>query len=194
MQQVAARGAPRPAQEGIGLSISPYLELARPYVRIARFDHWIKNIFVLPGIALALVLDAGLRIEWYVLPIGLVAVGLVASANYVINEYLDAEFDRLHPLKRDRPGARGQLTLHLVLLEYLLLAALGLGLATLVNLSFVVVAAALLIMGLVYNVQPLRTKDRVYLDVLSESVNTLCAFSWAGTWSFRAPFHRRAFC
>ena len=26
------------------------------YVRIARIDHWIKNIFVLPGAALAMIL------------------------------------------------------------------------------------------------------------------------------------------
>ena len=32
-------------------------------------------------------------------------------------------------------------------------------------------AAVLLLMGIAYNVPPLRTKDRPYLDVLSESVN-----------------------
>jgi hypothetical protein len=25
----------------------------RPYIKLARFDHWIKNIFVLPGVVLA---------------------------------------------------------------------------------------------------------------------------------------------
>jgi len=32
---------------------------------------------------------------------------LDASSNYVINEMLDAPFDRLHPTKKNRPSACG---------------------------------------------------------------------------------------
>ena len=28
-----------------------------PYIKIARFDHWFKNIFVLPGVAFAIALS-----------------------------------------------------------------------------------------------------------------------------------------
>ena len=50
---------------------------------------------------------------------------LIASANYTINEYLDARYDRFHPLKQDRPGAQGRLEPRLVALQYLGLTAVG---------------------------------------------------------------------
>ena len=57
---------------------------------------------------------------------GFVLTCLVASANYTINEWLDAEFDRHHPLKRTRPAARGRWSASHVLIEYVVLAAAGL--------------------------------------------------------------------
>ena len=34
--------------------------------------------------------------------IGFIATCMIASANYVINEWLDAEFDKYHPTKKYR--------------------------------------------------------------------------------------------
>jgi 4-hydroxybenzoate polyprenyltransferase len=101
----------------------------------------------------------------------LLALCLIASANYMINEYLDARYDRFHPLKRDRPGAQGRLEPRLVALQYLGLTAVGMAIAQALGMPFALTAAVLLLMGIAYNVPPLRTKDRPYLDVLSESVN-----------------------
>ena len=142
------------------------------YVRIARPDHWFKNALVLPGTALAAFLS-GTPFADYALSvaIGMASVCMVASANYVINEWLDAEFDAYHPLKRQRPSVARSLSRRLVYAEYALLLALGLGTALAVSPRFLAAAGALAVMGLVYNVQPVRTKDRQYLDVLSESVN-----------------------
>jgi hypothetical protein len=44
-------------------------------------------------------------------------------------------------------------------------------LAWYVNLPFLLAAVSLWVMGLVYNVRPIRSKEVPYLDVLSESVN-----------------------
>lgn len=143
------------------------------HVWIARPDHWIKNIFILPGAALALVLghtgSAAAAAGWVAL--AFVATCVIASANYTINEYLDAAFDRFHPLKKERPGAQGRLDGRLVALQYAGLAVVGLGLAALLGTPVLVTGAVLLGMGVLYNVQPFRTKDRAYLDVLSESIN-----------------------
>ena len=57
------------------------------------------------------------------------------------------------------------------LAEWLGLGALGLGLALLVNGWFALAALALWVMGVLYNVKPIRTKELPYLDVLSESIN-----------------------
>jgi 4-hydroxybenzoate polyprenyltransferase len=154
---------------------------ARPglwaYVRIARVDHWFKNLLVLPGTVIALMLTRAPVSETIVpLLVGMASVCLVASANYVINEWLDRDFDRHHPSKRLRPSVSGQIRGSYVAVEYALLVAVGLGLGAAVGRQFLVLAAALLLMGLVYNVRPVRTKDRVYLDVLSESVNNPLRF------------------
>ncbi len=147
----------------------------KSYIKIARPDHWIKNLFIVPGVILANLLtetaftpEIGIRFI-----IGFLATCLIASANYVINEWLDAKFDKYHPTKKNRPVVAGNMKFSLVMLEYALLIAAGLGLSLLVSRYFVYMELWLLIMGVLYNVEPVRTKDIAYLDVLSESVNNL---------------------
>lgn len=154
----------------------------KDYIRIARLDHWFKNIFMLPGLALAMVLS-DISASEAIAPalIGVLSTCFIASANYVINEWLDAEFDRHHPLKKYRPSAIGNIQAKYVLVEYGLLMCAGLGLASLLTIEFLSFSSLLLLMGLIYNVTPFRTKDKVYLDVLSESVNNPLRFllGWA---------------
>lgn len=142
------------------------------YIRIARIDHWFKNIFMLPGMALAMLFvdTISYRLLGPIL-IGILSTCLIASANYVINEWLDAKFDKYHPVKHKRPSVSGDVQAKYVYFEYALLVAGGLGLAAQVSYDFLAFSMLLLIMGILYNVKPFRTKDRVYLDVLSESIN-----------------------
>jgi decaprenyl-phosphate phosphoribosyltransferase len=144
-----------------------------PYVSIARVDHWFKNIFVLPGIVVALYADHSLLQIGvvYKIVVALVAMGLVASSYYVLNEILDAAQDAHHPLKKNRPIPSGQVNTNIAYVEWAVLGVLGLLAAGAVNTNVLMVAATLWLMGCLYNVRPLRTKDRPYLDVLSESVN-----------------------
>jgi 4-hydroxybenzoate polyprenyltransferase len=145
----------------------------RAHIRIARIDHWVKNVFVLPGIVFALTLYH-LPLTWDFVGkavIGLLAVGLIASSNYVINEIRDAPFDRFHPLKRDRPIPSGAVIIPLAYTEWLLLGIAGLVLSWQISPWFGWNMLALLIMGCAYNLQPLRTKDIPYFDVLTEAIN-----------------------
>ena len=72
------------------------------HIQIARVDHWFKNVFVFPGVVVAIGMDptllsgTGLPLRLF---LGLLAICLVASSNYVINEVLDAPCDRQHPTK-----------------------------------------------------------------------------------------------
>jgi len=144
-----------------------------PYIRIARPSHWFKNIFVLPGILLGFYFCPDQITDGAAMGVlvGLVAACLVASSNYVLNEILDAPGDAHHPDKRNRPLPSGQASVPIAYAEWLLLAAAGLALAGSVNRGLLLSCLALWIMGLVYNVPPVRAKDLPYLDVLSESVN-----------------------
>ncbi|MCP3959560.1 MAG: UbiA family prenyltransferase [bacterium] len=145
---------------------------AADYLAMARPDHWLKHIFILPGIVLAYMLHptdlSGLLVP---VALGLVSAALVASANYVLNEWLDREQDAFHPTKSRRPAVRRRLSPTLVAVEYAALTAIGLVIAAALSPLFLLTTLAFLASAWIYNVRPLRTKDRVYLDVTSEAIN-----------------------
>jgi decaprenyl-phosphate phosphoribosyltransferase len=155
------------------------------YVRIARPSHWFKNIFVLPGILLAFFFQP-LKLDWpmaVTVLVSLIGSCLVASSNYVLNEILDAAGDAHHPDKKHRPIPSGRISLPIAYMEWLILGAAGIGIGAWVNWGLFASLFMLWIMGLLYNVPPIRCKDTPYLDVLSESVNNpiRMAIGWFGT-------------
>lgn len=145
------------------------------YIRVCRPDHWLKNIFILFGHAAAVVLIPnawlGMSTIWQAM-LSLVPACLIASANYILNEILDAPFDRLHPTKRHRGVAAGLVNVRVLWLLKGVLIAAGFGLALLFfDWRYSAALMLLLLSGIVYNVQPLRLKDRAFLDVIAESFN-----------------------
>jgi 4-hydroxybenzoate polyprenyltransferase len=143
-------------------------------VGLLRPDHWFKNVFALPGVVAAMALfphdwRAG-EVLWRAV-VGGVALCLTASANYVLNGILDAESDRSHPTKGDRPLPAARLSRRAAWLLYVATTAAGLGVASALGVRVAATLAALWLMGIAYNVPPVRTKDVTYLDVLSESAN-----------------------
>ena len=148
------------------------------HLRIVRLDHSIKQIFILPGIVVAVSIARtpwGTSLARHIL-LGLVASTLIACSNYVINEILDAPFDRLHPTKKNRPAASGLVHFGWGYAQWIAMMIAGLGMGLLISRQFVICAAALWIMGCVYNISPIRSKDLPYVDVLSESVNNPIRF------------------
>ncbi len=144
-----------------------------PYISIARPDHWFKNGFMLIGMAIAIFLEPSM-IHSLASPVilwAILSVCLVASSNYVINEILDRATDALHPVKKFRAIPSGRVRIPLAYLEWLILAIVGLGIAYFINRMFFISVLMLWIMGLLYNVPPIRTKDWPYVDVLTESIN-----------------------
>ena len=85
----------------------------RAWLRLLRPGDWTKNAFVLvPAVFWLSGQGRGLPAEeaWAkVLPIGwaFLAFCLAASGSYCVNDALDAEKDRRHPVKRRRPVASG---------------------------------------------------------------------------------------
>ena len=143
------------------------------YIRIARPDHWFKNVFVLPGIFLGLLVnrsEPGLS-ELLMIFYGLLIVCLTASSNYVINEIMDAETDKHHPKKKHRPIPSGRVKKSLAFLVWIGLLCLSIFLASTVNQKFLIITIIFILQGVFYNIPPIRTKDLPYLDVITESVN-----------------------
>jgi decaprenyl-phosphate phosphoribosyltransferase len=158
-------------------SIAPLAEKPRmrlaAHVNLLRLDHSVKQIFVLPGIVIAASL-AGVALDkalWIRMLLGLGAVVAAASSNYVLNELLDAPYDRLHPSKRLRPAASRRIHVPLAYAQWLACAAIAFVLALMVSKPLFLSVLSLWVMGCAYNIPPIRTKDIPYLDVLSESIN-----------------------
>ena len=151
----------------------PAFERLRAHLAIARLDHSIKNIFVLPGVVVPLsVCPALFNLQLISrLLLAFTAITLVACSNYVINEVLDAQFDLQHPVKRNRPAARGLVNLPVAYAQWVLMMVAGVAIGLSISTMFTLALCALWVMGSLYNIPPVRTKDVAYLDVLSESIN-----------------------
>ena len=149
------------------------LEVIKGYVQIARPDHWFKNVFMLPGFALAIFYAPEL-FQWASVPtviLAFVLTCIVASSNYTINEITDAPTDRLHSVKRFRPAAMGKINVALGCSQWLILGILGIVLGSNLNSAFGITLFVFWLMGCIYNIPPFRCKDFPYVDVLCESFN-----------------------
>lgn len=146
------------------------------YLKIWRIEHWLKNIFIVFGHAVAIVLFH--QLEWTTTMLGTAALSLIpacliASANYILNEILDAPFDRLHPTKKLRGIPAGKVKVGWLWWHFAALIVAGFALAWwwFPNPGYIIALALLLFSGLVYNIPPVRLKDRAFLDVIAESFN-----------------------
>jgi decaprenyl-phosphate phosphoribosyltransferase len=80
----------------------------RAVITTARPKQWTKNVLVFAAPAAAGVLTEGDAI--FETLVAFVAFCLAASATYLLNDAADAVADRLHPTKRNRPIAAGDLS------------------------------------------------------------------------------------
>ncbi len=81
--------------------MSPLLRLLRPH-------QWLKNSFVFAGLLFGHAWHDEAKV--FQALAAFAAFSLLASAVYVMNDYLDREQDRQHPEKRSRPLAAGTVT------------------------------------------------------------------------------------
>ena len=105
--------------------------VGRGLLRTARPGHWVKNglVFAAPFAGGALRHGAAIRQSL----LAAVAFCLAASGTYLINDATDAERDRLHPTKRFRPIAAGEVPAGLARIVAVMLLVLAIGVASVVS-------------------------------------------------------------
>lgn len=134
---------------------------ARSFLALIRPHQWVKNGFVL-----APAIFAGSAHHLSVLGRILLAAALfclASSSIYCLNDLLDAEKDRRHPVKRLRPVASGRITAPVALSLSLVLAAVAFGGSFRLGSGVATVVGGYLILNTVYS---LGLKNVVVLDVM----------------------------
>jgi len=125
---------------------------------------WSKNLLVFAGLVFAAKLGDPLR--WLEACVCFVAYCAISSASYLANDVRDRDDDRLHPVKRSRPIARGELSPRSALT---IAAVLGLAAPLLVaplGLASVLLVFAFAALQAGYTI---RLKHVVLVDVLTIS-------------------------
>ena len=111
--------------------IAPASSKIGSIVRALRPHQWAKNILVFaPLVAAHEVLSIGPVLQSVA---AFVAFSLCASAIYIVNDILDVDADRLHPRKKMRPFAAGELSIPVGLAMSGALLATGLTIAALAS-------------------------------------------------------------
>ncbi len=131
------------------------------WVLALRPRQWIKNLVVF-----AALLFTGFNHPAGVLWAMLGAFGvicIVSSLGYLVNDLLDIEKDRQHPVKKHRPIASGRLKPYAVSLYAVLLGIIGMGGALLISPKFLIVTIAYLAITITYS---FLWKHQVILDLL----------------------------
>jgi 4-hydroxybenzoate polyprenyltransferase len=93
----------------------------------ARVYQWVKNLLVFAPLVLAH--DVNQFGLWLKACAAFASFCLCASAGYAVNDLLDLDSDRVHPIKRNRPLAAAQISIRVVGLLALVLALAGVGVA-----------------------------------------------------------------
>ncbi len=129
-------------------------------LRLMRPHQWVKNAFVFTGLLFGHAWhDAHLLTQ---VIFAFAAFCLVSSAIYIVNDIMDVEQDRLHPVKRMRPLAAGHVSLVSARILATLLAVIGLGLAYAAAPAALAILIAYALMNIAYT---LWLKHVVILDV-----------------------------
>jgi len=153
------------------------------YLRGLRLERWPRSTAIFLGSAVYFYLHRDVLSSWsaatifFRLVLAFLLTWAISTANYVVNEIVDAPFDAHHPVKRNRPYLQGRIRKGpFLLLGAGLAAAAFLAAKVFFSWPFFLSLLALLGAGFVYNIKPIRAKDIPFLDSISESANNPIRF------------------
>jgi len=127
-----------------------------------RPKQWTKNGLLLLGLVFSLSLrEPDLVVKALLAFVDFCAL---ASATYLVNDVIDLERDRQHPIKRRRPIASGQVSPGVALTMSALLLAAAMALAATLDTAFALTALAYLILTMSYS---MWLKHIAIIDVLA---------------------------
>ncbi len=131
------------------------------FIRSLRPRQWTKNLLVFSAPLFANTFDLH---SLLITSAAFVAFCALSSAIYLINDVLDAEQDRHHPVKRFRPLAAGEVSVAQLLAGAVVLVSLALGSAALIQPKLLWFFFSYITLQVLYN---LKFKELVILDIMT---------------------------
>ena len=90
----------------------------------------------------------------------------LSSSSYLINDTLDVDKDRLHPVKKNRPIARGDVSVRLAVSTAIFLSLVGLIIARSIGLGFFIISLVFIVLQYLYS---FALKKKAVIDIIGIS-------------------------
>lgn len=136
-----------------------------PFLKQLKIKHWIKNTFVfIPLLVSGNLFNSPLLLN---VLFGFFAFCTASSLVYIFNDYWDFESDKLHPVKKNRPLASGEISINTAFLLFITLALVLVIIFSFLSLNSILVIVSYLIINFFYTIY---IKNFAILDVISISL------------------------
>jgi 4-hydroxybenzoate polyprenyltransferase len=120
------------------------------YLKLLRPRQWIKNFAIFTAILFSGLLFNGTYFRMAMF--GFVIFCLLSSSIYIINDIFDIHNDKLHPFKRFRPLAHGDIPVNIAIALAIILAGISLITSAYISFPFFIITSVYFIMQLAYSI------------------------------------------
>lgn len=134
----------------------------KKYFQLIRAKQWIKNLFIFAPLIFSRHLSDASYL--YTVFLAFMVFSLSSSAVYIFNDINDAESDRLHPIKKNRPIAAGSISIKTAIIVMTVIGMLVVASAFLFNYSFIAVLTAYILLNVFYTI---KLKNVVIIDLMT---------------------------
>ena len=136
--------------------------MIKEYIKLFRIHQWIKNIFIF----VPLVFSKNLFNFEFLLIVtaGFFTFCFASSLVYILNDIIDIESDRNHPVKKERPLASGKISKKSAIYSVIILSIIILALHPFFDHLFGILLLSYIILNIFYS---LRLKNIVIIDIFS---------------------------
>ncbi|MBP7967167.1 UbiA prenyltransferase family protein [Candidatus Woesebacteria bacterium] len=144
------------------------------YARALRVNQWTKNFVIY-----AAILFAGKIFDWNLLgqsSYAFLVFCLLSSTSYILNDIIDYQYDKKHPMKKYRPLAAGLISIPQATFMVFVLTIVSLLLALLYSLNFFFLCMLFLLLHFFYS---LYLKKFPVIDIFTISLSFVLR-TWAG--------------
>ncbi len=133
---------------------------------LLRVKQYYKNLLVfLPLIFAGLLLNVN---SIFLTILAFISLCLISSTNYILNDIIDKEKDKIHPEKSNRPIASELISVNKASIIAFILAILSLTIAIVISTEFFIIILILFFLTQLYS---LYFKNEIFLDLIFISTN-----------------------